>query len=281
MRGAWLACGLALSACTSVPNPNHCEGDGDCRIGSICDLETHGCVLSIDAAPIDEIEIDAPFVPRTIREVRAEMLPLDTPVDLQDVIVVAIDRYGGRVGEVWLQDEGGGPMSGIRAFGAVTADVDALSVGDRVDVIGARKIAFAPADDVSGRHEIELAPTAGGILHLSKKVGSAAPVAMQVDLVALGQVPAAQLDAERDKLVGTLIRVDDVKALTDADRSSGDPTQLLFSIGVLDVEAQIAPFPSPVMQNHCFESITGVLEYFRSYRLLPTTTADVDDIGCL
>jgi hypothetical protein len=82
--------------------------------------------------------IDAPFVARTIPEVRAATTPDDTPVELDDVVVVAIDRYGSRVGHVWVQQEGG-PLSGIRGFGGVTSEVEALVVGDVIDVSNARR----------------------------------------------------------------------------------------------------------------------------------------------
>lgn len=277
---------FAIAACSGVTkNPDYCDENAPCKNGTFCNLDTHVCDVAIDAAPpLDQIEIDAPFVARTIPEVHASTTPDGTPVELEDVVVVAIDRYGQRVGEVWIQAEGGGPASGIRIFGAVTSEVASLAVGDVVDVTSARKVSYAPVSDTTGRYEIELIAVMNGVLRITKKARTATPVATLIDAQALALLSPSQLDAERDKLVGMLVRVSNVAATSDQVSVSvqpSDPTMFAFSVPAFDVESYLAAFPGDIQQNHCFSSITGLVAYIRGYHLFPPTTADLDDTGCL
>lgn len=83
-----------------------------------------------------DVTVDAPFVARTVQEARAPTTPVDTSVELASVVVVAVDLYGVRTGEFWVQQSGGGIGSGIHIYGAITSEVAALHPGDIIDVGG-------------------------------------------------------------------------------------------------------------------------------------------------
>jgi hypothetical protein len=129
------------------------------------------------------------------------------------------------------------------------------------------------SDDPTGRKEVEVVPIVGGILRITSKMRMATPIVTMFDATAVAQLPPAQADVERDNVVGMLIRVVNVEATANAGTYE-------FPIAAFIVDAQLAPFPGSIMQGHCFESITGIAAYFRDYRLLPPTTADLDDVGC-
>ena len=81
--------------------------------------------------------------PVTIQEVQNDAMPPGTPVTLHGVVVTAIDNFGAKIGDIWVEEPEGGPFSGVHVFGAASTDVAALAVGDIVDITGAVKDEFA------------------------------------------------------------------------------------------------------------------------------------------
>ena len=74
-------------------------------------------------------------------------------VTLKGVVVTAIDNYGGKTGDFWVEEPDGGAFSGVHVFGAPLDQVAALAVGDVVDITGAQKDEFALIDgDTLGQH---------------------------------------------------------------------------------------------------------------------------------
>ena len=91
---------VPLAACNDIANPLYCDENSDCRNGTICNVDTHGCesVPSVDAMS-DGVGPDGPYVARTVQEVRASSTPVETFVELTGVVVTAVDKYGPRTGE--------------------------------------------------------------------------------------------------------------------------------------------------------------------------------------
>ena len=59
-------------------------------------------------------------------------------LNLKGVVVTAIDTFGGKTGDFWVQEPDGGPFSGIQVFGAPLDQVAALQIGDIVDISARR-----------------------------------------------------------------------------------------------------------------------------------------------
>src|SRR4051812_48800775 len=86
-----------------------------------------------------------------IQMVQNDAMPPMTPVSLHAVVVTAIDNFGAKVGDFWVEEAEGGAFSGIHVFKAPASDVAALALGDIVDISGAVKSEFALMTDTSGR----------------------------------------------------------------------------------------------------------------------------------
>src|SRR5687768_11030503 len=68
----------------------------------------------------------------TIQEVQNDSMVAGTKVTLKGVVVTAIDNFGDRKGDFWVQEPGGGEYSGVQVFGAPLDQVAALTPGDVV-----------------------------------------------------------------------------------------------------------------------------------------------------
>jgi hypothetical protein len=266
---------LALAmGCTEVANPAYCDENSDCRNGTVCNLDTHGCEMATqsDAATEDGPEPDdGPYVARTIPEVRAPATAVNTPVELTDVIVTAIDRYGIDTGDLWVQEIGGGPSSGVHVYSVLDADVALLSVGDVIDIGNARKVTFTAGGDTTGKNEIQVAPVVGGALVITKK-STTVVYPTTVDILAIEALAQPNEDIEMEKWVGMLVRFTQVRA--------DGPTQTFatttqFPLSVVNVNDTQVALPSGIVDGTCFDEIIGILEYYRTYNLVPRQTSDV------
>ncbi len=275
MRWFWLV--AVLVGCTK-PNPLYCDSNTDCTNGTFCNLESHGCEQQQVDAAIDSPPIDAPFVARTIADIRAPSTAPGTPVDLSGVVVTAVDQYGGMIGDFWIQTAGGG--RGVRVYGAPAADVATLAVGDVVDISSARKYRYL--SDTTGRFEIEVVGEVGTPIKITKVGTSQTPVATQVDLSMIANLPQPQLGDELDGLAGAYVVVNQQRSTEVPRTVSFDTGFDEFTIDAIVVRSTLSAFPSGIMEQTCFTSIRGVMTYQRGYALLPPRTSDVViGSGCL
>ncbi len=235
---------------------------------------------------------DAPASEQTIQDVQSMNMMPGTKVTLRGVIVTAIDNYGGKTGDIWVQEPGGGEFSGVHVFGAPLAQVSALAVGDIVDIEGAEKDEFAymgmngSGGDTSGRSVTELKPVSGGMMQVTKTGSGPVPAPVLVDALAIGQkATQAERDAEWEKWEGVLIRVTNISATTSAEcvgNACNDKTLNKFeATGGIVVESALAPFPGAdpnstppkpgdINRADCLAGVTGVVDYFFDYLLLNT-----------
>src|ERR1041384_2855990 len=132
MLGAWLA--LSIVACRGAYHDPGVEGPGS------------------DGGP---------RVYR-VQEVQSDTMPAGAAVEVHGAVVTAIDSFGNRVGDFWIQDPDGGPYSGVHVFGAPLSQVADLSPGDVVAIVGAIKSEFAISGDASRRSVTELQAPMGG-----------------------------------------------------------------------------------------------------------------------
>lgn len=234
-----------------------------------------------DDAPADDVQPDAPGGSVRIQDVQNDSMAAGTPVALSGVIVTAIDAFGDRTGDIWVQEPGGGPNSGVHVFGAPIAAVSALALGDIVDIAGAEKDEFALTADTTGRTITELKAVSGGMMTVTKTGSGAVPAPMVVDALAIGQkATQAERDAEWEKWEGVLITVNNISVLTTPSQISGtmpDPTLQKFDVtGQLVIESALSAFPTTGLnKNACLASATGVVDYFFDYLLYQRATTDV------
>ncbi|MGE3765522.1 MAG: hypothetical protein AB7L94_24905 [Kofleriaceae bacterium] len=271
---------LALVGCSTVPNPLYCDEDLDCNNGERCNLDVNGCeaVVPVDAlhdAPDDGPEMDGPYIAKTVREVRAATTPVDTFVELTGVVVTAVDKYGPRTGDFWVQDAGGGPMSGVHIYSAIASEVAQLVPGDIVDIGNARKVLFTIGGDTSGRSEIELMPRVGGNIVLTK-TGATTPVSTDIDVAAIATLAQPELDEELENWAGMLVRA----TFVDAD---GEPMLMTgitqFPLGPFFVQDTQVQLPSGIVAGTCFVELVGIVEYARNYNLVPRQASDMTISG--
>lgn len=249
----WLGFALSLVACR---NPKGMVGDDD---------------GGDDGGP----PVDTRPAETRIQDVQSDKMPKGTGVVLKGVVVTAIDTFGGRAGDFWVQDPMGGPYSGLHVFGAPLDQVALLTVGDLIDIEGGEKDEFALSSDTSGRTVTELKPVTGGKMMIAKKGTGTLPEPVVVDALVIGQKETqAERDAEWEQWEGVLITVRNISAfgapVQVSSASNPDPTNKTVGVtGDLTLQSAIADFPMGIASDVCIESATGVLDYFFNYLLYP------------
>lgn len=223
-----------------------------------------------------------------IQDIQNDSMPACDPADpatcvqlnVKGVVVTAIDSYGGKTGDFWVQEPDGGEYSGVHVYGAPLDQVAALSIGDVVDIAGAQKAEFALDSDTSGNKLTELEPFNGSMT--VTKVSSGTPLEPKVlDALMIGQLTDyAARAAEWEKWEGVLVKVSNVAAFSDDEcvgSACNDSTLRKFDVtGDVVVESGLAPMPDPaVKRGDCLGSVTGVVDYFFDYQILPRTTAEI------
>ncbi|MBV8757124.1 MAG: hypothetical protein JO257_07620, partial [Deltaproteobacteria bacterium] len=228
-----------------------------------------------------------------IQDVQNDTMPPGTPVTLHGVVVTAIDNFGGKMGDIWVEEPEGGTYSGVHVFGAASTDVAALAVGDLVDITGAVKDEFALTGsnaDPSGRTVTELKPAAAGSLSVKKTGTGTVPAPVVVDALAIGMMSDADTQgpmftAAWEPYEGVLVSVANVDALgaPKAFGSTMAADAYSFNItGVAKVEGNMTDITmSGIKRNTCM-SLTGVVDYFYDYLVLPRSASDLDTTatGC-
>lgn len=236
---------------------------------------------TVDAPPNGDM--NTPPV-TSIRDVQNDALPSGAPVQLSNVVITAIDTYGARVGDLYVQEQSGAPeFSGIKVFGVTTEQLLGLAVGDVVTINGAEKDEFALDTDLSGRTVTELKPVSGGMMTVMKTGTAALPTPAMVDAKAIDELATqAEKDTAWEKWEGVLITVINARQTTAVEDFASGMTQpaddqYQFSIsGGARVQTALAAFPTPepAVQT-CYAGITGIGDYFFNYLLQPRMTSDL------
>lgn len=228
----------------------------------------------------------------TIQQVQDDAMAPGTAVNLHDVVVTAIDSFGGKLGDIWVEEKGGGKRSGIHVFKAAPTDVAMLTVGDEIDLKGAIKSEFAltgSGGDMTGRTVTELEPASGGAITITKLGMSTTITPDKVDALAIGQLYDSTMAAQGggtaftnawEDWEGVLIETDNVAAQA-APKSFGStqpPPADNYSFGitgVAKVEGSLVDITmSSITRTTCFGKMVGVVDYFFDYLVLPRSTSD-------
>lgn len=227
-----------------------------------------------------------------IQDVQNDSMSPGTAVSLHNVVVTAIDNYGSKKGDIWVEEQGGGKRSGVHVYNASLTDVAALHVGDVIDLKGAIKAEFALTGsnaDSTGRTETELEPASGGQITITPSGMTAAITPDKVDAFAIQQLWDSTMAMQGggtaftnawEDWEGVLVELDNVAAEGDAacvGNQCTDPTLQKFDItGHAVVESSVAAFAnsSSVTAGYCYASMTGVVSYFYDYLIYPRSDAD-------
>jgi hypothetical protein len=205
-----------------------------------------------------------------------------TTLTIKGVVVTAIDRYGMRTGNFWVEEPGGGPYSGVLVFGADPNFVGTLQPGDIVDISGASKTEFALDTDPTPRKTTELEPGDSGSILVTRVSGGTPLQPDMIDALAIARMddsgtrPTAR-DNEFEKWEGVLIEIENVTQMSAvAPIGSTDPTFEGFGLnGGLETDTSLAAFPSGVDGDICIASITGIGDYFFNWKILPRETGEM------
>lgn len=194
-------------------------------------------------------------------------------VTVANVVVTAIDNYGGFVGAFWVQDEKGGPHSGILV--AKTSLPSGVVVGDLVTLAGAVVDEDAYKDDMSGRKVTRLVPADGAKITVTKIGTGQVPAPAIVDAALL-----AGSDAEAEKWEGVLIKLENVTVVAAPKGvSMNDPLLKAAKVtGPFEVSSGLTALSvggTELKSDECLASVTGIVDYFLQFKLLPRSEADI------
>jgi len=238
------------------------------------DNKGKGVDAAVDAAPTV-----------TIQQVQDDTFAPATPVSLAGVVVTAIDTYGAKTGDIWVEEPEGGPFSGIHIFKGDPSVVSTLAVGDIVSITNSVKASFALSTDMTGRTEIELEPpTSMDMVHITKTGTGTVPAPAMVDALAIGKMSDLNNNGDRsaqwrmwDGVLITVTNVTETSSIAQIGGTTPDPTLKKFSItGGALLESSLSAFPTTGLGfNSCLGSATGVLSYFFDYQILQRNSADI------
>jgi hypothetical protein len=218
-----------------------------------------------------------------IQDVQSDTMAPGAAVDLHGVIVVAVDKFGTKSGDMWIEEPGGGERSGVHVFNAPVAQVATLVPGDIIDLTGAIKSEFVllsngVPQDKTGRTTTELQPPKGGAITVTKTGTGAVPAAHVIDAIALDAMTPAERDAVYEKWEGVLVEIRNVRARAYPQGFGTKPyPDDAYKFNITDnllVESTQTKLAS-VDGLTCFASIIGVEDYFFDWLLLPRSASDV------
>ena len=215
----------------------------------------------------------------TIQEIQSDSMPVGTAANVRGVVVTAIDNYGSRKGGIYVQEPEGGEYSGIFVYLSGTEAAD-LMPGDLVDVVGGVKDEFAwqggGCDD--GEEETdsltELSPAEGSSISV-EKVGDGTiptpPVLNPWDLSGLAGV------AEAEKWEGVPVTFENIRAMREPEGVDDDDPTLkeLLITGPFSLGSSLTELSDSIAEGDCYASVTGIVDWFFNFKLLPRTPADL------
>ncbi len=212
-----------------------------------------------------------PGADTSIYDLQDDALADGAAVTLRGVVVVAVDTYGARTGGLYVMEPEGGPYSGVFVFVRGT-DAARVAPGDLIDITGGVKDEFALDSDMTGRTLTEVTAPQGGSLTITKVGTAAVPEPAVVDPQAL-----AADDAEAEKWEGVLVKFEKVAVLAAPNGvSDSDATLKEMRVsGPFGIGSALTELSDDIAQGDCYESITGIGDYFFNYKLLPRSPADL------
>jgi len=221
----------------------------------------------------------------TIQEIQNDAMASGTAVEVKGVVVTAIDSFGNRTGDLFVSEPGGGAFSGVKVFGTPLDTLATLQVGDLVDITGAEKHeacnAAAPCGPVvfdNGASITEIQGVAAGSLVITKVGTMPVPTPSVVDAKAVAAMTAAERVAEWEKWEGVLIKVTNARqlsAVAQFGNTPGDDSNEFRITGIARVQSVLVGLPVTATFGTCYESVTGIGDFFFNNLILPRTADDL------
>jgi hypothetical protein len=226
----------------------------------------------------------------TIQQVQSDAMAAGTAVSLNNVVITAIDNFGAKTGDIWVEEMGGGKRSGVHVYKGTA--YSGMAVGDVINLTGSIKAEFSLTGsnaDPSGRTETELEPpTSTGTVTLTKVSSGATITPDKVDALAIGQMYDSTMSATGggsafsnawEDWEGVLIELDNVAAASAPKGFGSTPyaaDAYAFSItGVAKTEGSLTDITaSSIARSTCFSNMTGVVSYFYDYLVYPRSSSD-------
>lgn len=204
-----------------------------------------------------------------IQEIQNDTMAPGSPVTVRGVVVTAVDAYGARTGDFYVEEPEGGPFSGVKVYNAPLDQVATLVPGDLVDITGGIKDEFALNTDSSGRTLTEIKPASGGMLSVTKVGTAPVPAPGTVDANLLNTMSDAERKAEWEKWEGVLVTVTNARQNGTVYSVGSGEDQKSFDIsGGLQVSASLAPFPASAVYATCYAGVSGFGDYIAAHDLL-------------
>lgn len=221
----------------------------------------------------------------SIQQVQNDAMPVGTQIELRGVVVTAIDTFGSRTGDFFVSEPEGGPFSGVKVFGAPLDQVALLQPGDIVDITNAIKheacTQSAPCGSVvfdNGESTTQVMGVTAGSLVVTKVGTGEVPDPAEVDAKAIAAMTAAERNAEWEKWEGVLIKVVNARQLSDVrtfgSNPGADSTEFRIT-GVARVQSVLVELPESAETGVCYESVTGVGDFFFNRIIAPRSAADL------
>lgn len=195
-------------------------------------------------------------------EGNASFIPEDGEVELNGVIVTAVDTYGTYQGNIWVQEPQSGQFSGVLLYNPTISNgsIADLSPGYIVNVTGIKdEFALSDPPDTTGRTMTEVT---------SANVELVAP-GQPLDPVDVSSPTDIMVDPGGEQYEGVLVRVRNVRAIET--NQYGDK---VFTGGLVVTDDLMDVF-ADVVDASCYAEIIGVTNYFFQYMLIPRSSADI------
>jgi hypothetical protein len=224
----------------------------------------------------------------SVQDIQNDALPVRTPVTLEGVVVLAIDSFGARTGDMWVGEPEGGAFSGIKVFGAPLDQIATLQPGDIVTIANAEKDEFACTEQICGRafdrdNSITEIKGAGdrGVLSVLKTGNGPLPPAVEIDAKAIDALPIEAQEAEWEKYEGVRVKILNARQLSfeSAFGDQADDQHAFKATGGIEVQSLISSLDAAANLDTCYEAMTGIVDYFFSFKLLPADPADLVGAG--
>jgi predicted extracellular nuclease len=213
----------------------------------------------------------------TVYEIQGDLAE-DLPVNVRGVVVVAIDTHGSRTGTFYVAEPTGPrEYSGVAVFGAPVSQLADIRVGDLVDIEGAIKDEFIYGNAADfGPSLTQLRAPQGGTFSVEKVGTGTVPEPVAFDPVAIGAItPEEAMKAAWEPWEGVLVKATNT-SVTSALRQIGDDVTLKeFQIATTTrVDSGLTELPT-VAIGDCYTSITGIVDYFYEFKIVPRQAADL------
>ncbi|HEY3803652.1 MAG TPA: hypothetical protein VGL61_13645 [Kofleriaceae bacterium] len=233
----------------------------------------------------------------TIQQVQDPSMAPGTAVNLQNVVVTAVDTFGTRVGDFWVEEPEGGPFSGVLIFppSAALTTVASLVPGDVVTITGGEKDEFALSGsdaDPTGRTDTEVEQITGGMMTIKMTSSGTVPAPATVDLNTIGQLydpsqadtngGGSAFNAAWQMWEGVLVTATNVDAFGAPKKfGSGGADQWSLDIsGDAELEGSLTDITqSNIAVDTCLGTLTGVVDYFYQFLIYPRSSSDFSTGG--